>query len=328
MTGKYLGASPMVTRGLPRAAVTKDLAFYVEKRFDALVSVTDLQASRLFAAGILSAINGERLPVVMMIKAVANATAVGGAINPPGSQTTYDVATAAMISAGQTRLGGITLTHPEVGHGSMDPCVGTAWCVGQHAAAGWPAIIGAFGAGFEAQLRLTQALQRTEYGATWDLNTMTSVIGATCTAALLLGLRGEGLAQALGIASSQTVGAPVLSDSDAAVLHGAKPAANAVMSAFLAQSGFTASSEVLEVHRGLFPVVALEVPQKADVRLDAPEVTLMDAVQHSGLNFCSKAERPCGFSASQQRLMDQISGQSHGEMLRDTIRELIEEADL
>jgi len=107
----------------------------------------------------------------------------------------------------------------------------------------------AYVCGLEAGARVGLASPAHHKGGwhlTGTLGSMAGAIGAT----KLLGCTHEQTTHALGIAASQSAGLQQNRGTMTKYLHAGKAAANGLMSALLAQRGFTASGEVLEGARG------------------------------------------------------------------------------
>lgn len=216
--------------------------------------------SDLLAAALVSACLGTRDPDARRLQRVAAATTLGGTIRAPGEPSGWDPLTAALLTAARARQGGLQASNPALGPVPAEACAAAAWCAGLQVGASWPEIVSAFAAGLEAQIRLTEVLRAMPGGQVWDLPALTSVIGAAGAAGLLAGLSAGRLAQAIGIAASQTVGTPLMADTPAGMMHAARPAANGLLAARLAAAGYTGPCRVLEAHRGLFLVLVQALP--------------------------------------------------------------------
>lgn len=111
------------------------------------------------------------------------------------------------------------------------------------------ALLLAYVCGLEAGARVGRASPAHHKGG-WHLTgTLGSMAGAV-GAAKLLGCTHEQTTHAMGIAASQSAGLQQNRGTMTKYLHAGKAAANGLMSALLAQRGFTASGEVVEGARG------------------------------------------------------------------------------
>ncbi len=126
-------------------------------------------------------------------------------------------------------------------------------------------VLTAFALGCEAQLRIGAAMSPWHYDEGWHITGTCGVLGAAVAAGLLVRLDPETLAQALGIAASQTLGHREAFGTAIKPFHPGKAAANGVLAVLLAERGFTGSNRVLEAPRGFFAVLS--------PRYDAERVT-------------------------------------------------------
>jgi 2-methylcitrate dehydratase PrpD len=117
-------------------------------------------------------------------------------------------------------------------------------------------LVGAAALGMEVQLRLGLALTDAHYDVGWHITGTCGVVGAAVTAGLLAGLDDAALAGAIGLAVSQTVGHREGFGTAAKPLNAGKAAANGVLSALLARSGFTSPATALDGDRGFFAVLS------------------------------------------------------------------------
>lgn len=118
------------------------------------------------------------------------------------------------------------------------------------------AFLTAFALGCEAQLRVGVAMTPWHYDAGWHITGTVGVLGAATAAGLLLGLDADGLATALGVAASETLGTREGFGSAVKPFHPGKAAANGLLAARLAAEGFTSPTDVLDAPRGYFDVLS------------------------------------------------------------------------
>jgi len=118
--------------------------------------------------------------------------------------------------------------------------------------------LAAFVAGFEAQVRVALALGPAHYEAGWHVTGTVGHLGAAAAASNLLGLDTGQVANALGAAGTQAAGLKGVYGSMGKALHPGKAAMDGLLSAFLARSGFTASTSILEHERGLLRVLSAD----------------------------------------------------------------------
>lgn len=117
-------------------------------------------------------------------------------------------------------------------------------------------VLRAFALGCEAQLRVGVAMSPWHYDEGWHITGTCGVIGSAVAAGLLAGLDTASLAQAVGIASSQTLGHREAFGTTIKSYHPGKAAANGLLAVLLAEQGFTGSEQILEARRGFFNVLS------------------------------------------------------------------------
>ena len=106
-------------------------------------------------------------------------------------------------------------------------------------------------AGYEAGARAGEAVIPESYFY-WHTTSTAGIFGSAAAAASLLGLGAEATNMCLGSAGSQSAGLWEFLKEGAMskALHAGKTASGGVFSAYLAQSGFTAASKILEGEKG------------------------------------------------------------------------------
>jgi 2-methylcitrate dehydratase PrpD len=129
-----------------------------------------------------------------------------------------------------------------------------------------PELVTAAALGMEVQLRLGLALTDAHYDAGWHITGTCGVVGAAVTAGLLAELDDAALARAIGLAVSQTVGHREGFGTAAKPLNAGKAAANGVLSALLAGSGFTSPATALDGDHGFLAVLSSRA--EPDILLD------------------------------------------------------------
>ena len=100
--------------------------------------------------------------------------------------------------------------------------------------------------GTEAECRLGNAVYPEHYAMGWHITGSTGVFGAAAAIGRVLGLDEQHMTWALGLAASQPVGLKVQFGSDTKSFHPGRAAQNGMVSALLAQQGYTASEVALE----------------------------------------------------------------------------------
>jgi 2-methylcitrate dehydratase PrpD len=114
----------------------------------------------------------------------------------------------------------------------------------------------AFILGFEAEMRIGNAVYPAHYDAGWHITGTAGVFGAAAAIGKLLGLSVQQMIWALGLAATQAAGIREMFGSMAKALHPGRAAQNGFASALLAQAGFTAGEHGIEGPRGFAAVQA------------------------------------------------------------------------
>jgi 2-methylcitrate dehydratase PrpD len=100
--------------------------------------------------------------------------------------------------------------------------------------------------GCEIECRMGNSVYPEHYAMGWHITGTTGVFGAAAAVGRLLKLDEQRMAWALGNAASQPVGLKVQFGSDTKSFHPGKAAQNGMLSALLAQQGYTASDVAIE----------------------------------------------------------------------------------
>ncbi|WP_019413646.1 MmgE/PrpD family protein [Paenisporosarcina sp. TG20] len=113
--------------------------------------------------------------------------------------------------------------------------------------------------GYEVCFRIGEAVSPSHYYY-WHNTGTCGTFGSAAASAKLLGLDEEGFINAIGNAGSQAAGLWEFIEDGAMTkqLHPGKAAMNGLLSALLAQKGFTGAKEILEGNRGFFKAMSDE----------------------------------------------------------------------
>ena len=114
----------------------------------------------------------------------------------------------------------------------------------------------AFIAGFEAEMRIGNAVYPAHYDAGWHITGTAGVFGAAVAIGKLLGLSRQQMVWNIGLAATQAAGIREMFGSMAKSFHPGRAAQNGYSAALLARAGFTAGEHGLEGPRGFAAVQA------------------------------------------------------------------------
>lgn len=137
------------------------------------------------------------------------------------------------------------------------PTVAAALALGEAEHATGEAFLDAVAVGYEAGIRVGEALGGTHYDH-WHTTGTAGTLGAAAAAARLLGLDAGQARDALGSAGSMTAGLwEFLADGAMSKqLHPGKAAHDGILAALLARRGFTGASRILEGPKGLLAAMS------------------------------------------------------------------------
>jgi 2-methylcitrate dehydratase PrpD len=114
----------------------------------------------------------------------------------------------------------------------------------------------AFIAGFEAEMRIGNAVYPAHYDVGWHITGTAGIFGAAVAIGKLLGLSQQQMIWTIGLAATQAAGIREMFGSMAKSFHPGRAAQNGYAAALLAQAGFTAGEHGLEGARGFAAVQA------------------------------------------------------------------------
>jgi 2-methylcitrate dehydratase PrpD len=205
-------------------------------------------------------------------------SALGGSIEPPARMAQRVVASlgtsdeATVFGAKRASAAGAAMANGVASHilelddvhkGSTlhaaAPVIPAALAVAEREHATGEAFILAVALGYEAALRVGEAVNPAHYRY-WHPTGTAATFGAAAAAASLLRLNGAQTLDALGTAGTQAAGLWEF-NADGAMskhLHPGKAAMNGVLAADLAREGFTGATRILEGERGFFRATAAE----------------------------------------------------------------------
>lgn len=225
-----------------------------------LPAAVEREASRSLLNVLGVAVGASRHEAVEILLAVAPRPEEGGAA-VPGRPERLDPYYAAMATGLAAHLDDFDDTHLETVVHPGAAALSAVLAVGPRAGVSGSTALLAFALACEAQLRVATAITPWNFEAGWQVTGTVGGIGAAAGAALLLGLDAAAMANALGIAASETLGLRVAHGTMIKASHPGKAAANGVLAALLARRGFTAPA--LEARRGYFEVLSGEwVPDR------------------------------------------------------------------
>jgi 2-methylcitrate dehydratase PrpD len=182
-----------------------------------------------------------------------------------------------------------TIIHP------AGPVASAALALAEHQGASGRALLDALVLGIDVSCRMGNVMYPEHYDRGWHITGSTGTLGAAAACARLLGLDGQRTMMALGIAASQPVGLREQFGTMTNPFHPGGAARAGLLSALLAQQGFTASPRALEAPRGFAQVVSTkcdwneatdELGQRFEISFNTYKPFACGIVIHPSIDAC------------------------------------------
>lgn len=173
-----------------------------------------------------------------------------------GRSDKVDMASAALLNGISSHTFDFDDTHLKTIIHPAGPVASALLALAEHTGASGRALIDALVLGIEVSCRVGNAMYPDHYDRGWHITGSTGTVGAAAGCARLLGLSEAQTAMALGIAASQPIGMREQFGSMTKPFHPGGAARAGLMSALLAQQGFTASPKALEAPRGMMQTIS------------------------------------------------------------------------
>ena len=184
-----------------------------------------------------------------------------------------------------------TIIHP------AGPVASALLALAEHRASSGRALIDALVLGIDVSCRIGNAMYPDHYDRGWHITGSTGSVGAAAGCARLLGLNVDQTAMALGIAASQPIGMREQFGSMTKPFHPGGAARAGLMSALLAQQGFTASPRALEAPRGMMQTISTkndwseitgELGERFEIAFNTFKPFACGIVVHPGIDGCAQ----------------------------------------
>jgi 2-methylcitrate dehydratase PrpD len=230
------------------------------------------------------------LGAVQMLQPAPQATVLGRAER-------VDMASAALVNGISSHTFDFDDTHLKTIIHPAGPVASALLALAEVTGASGRALIDALVLGIDVSCRVGNAMYPEHYDRGWHITGSTGTLGAAAACARLLGLDVERTQMALGIAASQPVGLREQFGSMTKPLHPGAAARAGLMSALMAQHGYTASPRALEAPRGLMQVVSTkndwreitdELGQRFEISFNTYKPFACGIVVHPGIDACAQ----------------------------------------
>ncbi|HUL64021.1 MAG TPA: MmgE/PrpD family protein [Burkholderiaceae bacterium] len=173
-----------------------------------------------------------------------------------GRDERLDMASAALVNGITSHIFDFDDTHLKTIIHPAGPVASALLALAETRAAAGRALLDALVLGVDVACRVGNAIYPDHYDRGWHITGSTGMLGAAAACARLLGLDEHRTAMAIGIAASQPTGLREQFGTMTKSLHPGAAARVGLMSALMAQNGFTASLRALEAPRGFAQVVS------------------------------------------------------------------------
>jgi len=167
--------------------------------------------------------------------------------------------------------------------------------------------LAAFIAGVETECRVSRLMGPSHYAKGWHSTATTGTFGAAAAAARLLGVTGEALTRAFGIAGTQAAGLKSVFGTMSKPLHAGTAARNGLLAARLASRGFTSDIDILGSNQGFADTQSSTVDAPAGLApRDAPWVVEALYKYHAACYLTHDAIE----AANQLRIEERLSAEA------------------
>jgi len=208
-----------------------------------------------------------------------------------------DMASAALLNGISSHTFDFDDTHLKTIIHPAGPVASALLALAEHQGASGRALIDALVLGIDVSCRIGNAMYPDHYDRGWHITGSTGTVGAAAACARLLGLNVDQTAMALGIAASQPIGMREQFGSMTKPFHPGGAARAGLMSALLAQQGFTASPRALEAPRGMMQTISAkndwseitgELGQRFEIAFNTFKPFACGIVVHPGIDGCAR----------------------------------------
>ncbi len=240
--------APPITQALARFVATHPSRGW----FDAV----EHEAHRTFLNWLACAIGAARHEATQAALAACQVLQPAPQAAVLGRRERVDIASAAFVNGIASHTFDFDDTHLKTIIHPAGPVASALLSLAELKGASGRSLIDALVLGVDVSCRIGNLVYPDHYDRGWHITGTTGTLGAAAGCARLLGLDEHRTQMAIGIAASQPVGLREQFGSMTKPLHPGAAARAGLMSALLAQQGFTASPRALEAPRGFAQVVS------------------------------------------------------------------------
>jgi 2-methylcitrate dehydratase PrpD len=214
-----------------------------------------------------------------------------------GRSDKLDMASAALVNGITSHTFDFDDTHLKTIIHPAGPVASALLALAEHTGASGRQLIDALVLGIDVACRVGNAMYPDHYDRGWHITGSTGTLGAAAGCARLLGLDVHKTAMALGIAASQPVGMREQFGTMTKPFHPGAAARAGLVSALLAQQGFTASPRALEAPRGFMQTVSTkndwreisgELGERFEISFNTYKPFACGIVIHPSIDACAQ----------------------------------------
>ncbi|QIO32456.2 MmgE/PrpD family protein [Bradyrhizobium sp. 1(2017)] len=226
--------------------MSRTLADFVAATSWADVAVQSIEARRSILNFFATALGSARDPVVMA--AMRSLSPFSGAATSTviGHSQPMDALCASFLNAISANLLDFDDTHPETIIHPAAPVAAPVLALAETRRLSGQDVLTAFILGVDIECRIGNAVSPRHYARGWHITSTCGIFGAAAACAKLLDLPAEGIANAIGIAASQSAGNVENLPSAAKNVSVGNAARNGLFAALLAQQGYEAAPCAIE----------------------------------------------------------------------------------
>src|SRR5215471_13482644 len=237
--------------------VTRALARYVvQTKAQDIPANVKREAVRSFLNWLGCAVGGSTHPTLDIALAAIRPFAGAAQAGVLGRRDRLDILNAALLNGISGHVFDFDDTHLKTIIHPAGPVASAILALAEHQPVSGVDFLHAFILGVEAECRIGNAVYPAHYDIGWHITGTAGVFGAAAAAGKLLDLDEQQMTWALGIAGTQSSGFREMFGTMCKSFHPGRAAQNGLLSAFLAQQGFTSSDRVLEAPRGFAHVMS------------------------------------------------------------------------
>lgn len=214
------------------------------------------EAHRTFINWLGCAVGAARHETLNSALAAINMLEPAGQASVLGRSERVDIASAALLNGISSHTFDFDDTHLKTIIHPAGPVASAVLALAEKLGSTGREIIDALVLGIDVSCRVGNMIYPQHYDRGWHITGSTGTLGAAAACARLLKLDADKTTMALGIAASQPVGLREQFGTMTKPLHPGAAARAGMVSALMAQQGFTASEKAIEAPRGFAQVIS------------------------------------------------------------------------